>query len=83
MGWIHNYQGGDPDNKTSTVIAIHIIFPTLAFLALCLRLYARRYTGRSLWVDDYAALLTVLLILVRVGIVIEREFSIITTLQHG
>jgi Co/Zn/Cd efflux system component len=72
MAWIHNYQGGDTNDQTGTVIAIHILFPLLAFLAVCFRFLTRRWTGYSLWVDDYVALATAILILIRAGLVIAQ-----------
>lgn len=73
MTWVHNYQGGDQNNNINVLISIHAIFPAIAILAVCLRFYARKYTARSLWFDDYAALATALLLQLRAALVIARK----------
>ncbi|KAJ5605173.1 hypothetical protein N7510_010327 [Penicillium lagena] len=70
MTWIHNFHGHDPGDETVLIIAIDCVFPIIALLAVFLRFYARRFTNRSPWVDDYAALSSAILILGRAGLII-------------
>lgn len=73
MGWVYNLHKPDPNSKVAQVIAICLIFPLLAFLAVILRFYVRRRTERSLWVDDYAVLGSTILTFAYAGITIERQ----------
>jgi hypothetical protein len=73
MAWVHNLHKHDPDSTIPRVIAICVVLPTIAFLAVCLRLSIRMSTKRTPWVDDYAALVSVLLTIVYAGLVIFRE----------
>jgi RsiW-degrading membrane proteinase PrsW (M82 family) len=74
MTWVYNLHQADPDNKIGRVIAICVVFPTLALLAVCLRFYVRLTTKRSPWGDDYTVLASVLLTAVYGGLTIAREF---------
>ncbi|PKX95945.1 putative integral membrane protein (Pth11) [Aspergillus novofumigatus IBT 16806] len=56
MGWVYNLKTPDPHSQVPRVIAICLVFPIVAFLAVLLRLYVRIHTKRAGWVDDYAAL---------------------------
>ena len=73
MAWVHNLHENDPDSKIPRVIAICVVFPTVAFLAVCLRMSVRMSTKRTPWVDDYAVLVSVLLTIVYAGLVIARQ----------
>ncbi|CAL5869257.1 uncharacterized protein PFLUO_LOCUS3485 [Penicillium psychrofluorescens] len=70
MAWVHNFHGHDPEDETALIIAINLLFPILALSAVFLRFYVRRYTNRSPWVDDYAALSSAILTITRAGVVI-------------
>lgn len=72
MTWVHNFHGSVPNNEIAVVIVINLVFPILAFLAVCLRFYVRRRTNCSPWVDDYAVLASAILTLARGGLVIAR-----------
>ncbi|GIK06360.1 hypothetical protein Aspvir_002008 [Aspergillus viridinutans] len=56
MGWVYNLKTPDPHSQVPRVIAICLVFPIVAFLAVLLRLYVRVVTKRAGWVDDYASL---------------------------
>lgn len=75
MAWVHNFHGHDPEDETALIIAINLLFPILALSAVFLRFYVRRYTNRSPWVDDYAALSSAILTITRAGVVIACKFS--------
>ncbi|KAF4168424.1 hypothetical protein CNMCM6936_002519 [Aspergillus lentulus] len=61
MGWVYNLKTPDPHSQVPRVIAICLVFPIVAFLAVLLRLYVRIHTKRAGWVDDYAALFSSIL----------------------
>ena len=73
MPWVHNLHATDPNSQVPRVIAISLTFSITAFLAVCLRFYARFYVKRIVWVDDYAALAGALLTLAYAGLAVERE----------
>ncbi|OQD90411.1 hypothetical protein PENANT_c001G08835 [Penicillium antarcticum] len=72
MTWVHNLHKPDPDTKIGRVIAICVVFPTLALLAVCLRFYVRLTTKRTPWWDDYTVLASVLLTAVYGGLTIAQ-----------
>ncbi|KAF4249089.1 hypothetical protein CNMCM8057_007566 [Aspergillus fumigatus] len=61
MGWVYNLKTPDPHSQVPRVIAICLVFPIVAFLAVLLRLYVRIHTKRAAGVDDYAALFSSIL----------------------
>jgi hypothetical protein len=73
MTWVHNLHEHDPGSRISRVIAICVVFPTIAFLAVCLRMSVRMSTKRTPWVDDYAVIVSVVLTIVYAGLVISRQ----------
>lgn len=75
MAWVHNLHEHDPHSDIPRVITVCVVLPAIAFLAVCLRLGIRMNRKRTLWVDDYAALLSVLLTIVYAGITISRQFN--------
>ena len=77
MPWVHNLQDPDSHGGVRRVITICVVLPTLAFLAVCLRLGIRMSRKRTLWVDDYAALVSVLLTLTYAGISIARQSPVL------
>lgn len=83
MTWVYNLHSHDPGDETVLVIVVNLVFPILALLAVALRFYVRRFTNRSPWVDDYAALSSATLTLARAGIVIACEFSHILAVIRG
>ncbi|KAE8149172.1 hypothetical protein BDV25DRAFT_168015 [Aspergillus avenaceus] len=56
MGWVYNLETADPNSHIPRVIAISLVFPIFALLAVALRFYIRIHTKRSVWLDDYASL---------------------------
>lgn len=82
MGWVYNLKTPDPHSHVPRVIAISLAFPIAALLAVLLRLYARIYTKRAAWVDDYAALFSAILAIAYGGIAIARESSLPATVEH-
>ncbi|KAJ5770174.1 uncharacterized protein N7511_002225 [Penicillium nucicola] len=72
MTWVHNLHESDPDTKIGRVIAICVVFPVLALLAICLRFYVRLSTKRPAWWDDYTILASVLLTVVYGGLTIAQ-----------
>ncbi|CAG7966930.1 unnamed protein product [Penicillium salamii] len=68
MPWVHNLQDSDSHHGIRRVITICVVLPTIALLAVCLRLGIRMNRKRTLWVDDYAALISVLLTWTYAGI---------------
>lgn len=75
MGWVHNLHTPDPNSEVPRVIAICLVFPIVAFLAVCLRFYVRLRVQRKPWVDDYAVLASSILTFAYAGITIARELS--------
>jgi hypothetical protein len=73
MGWVYNLKTPDPHSQVPRVVAICLVFPIVAFLAVLLRLYVRVYTKRAGGVDDYAALFSSILALAYGAITIARE----------
>lgn len=73
MGWVYNLHTTDPDSDIPRVIAICLVFPIAAFLAVCLRFYVRLRTKRPPWWDDYAALIASALAIAYAGIGMNRE----------
>ncbi|CAG8150323.1 unnamed protein product [Penicillium salamii] len=72
MPWVHNLQDNDSHGGIRRVITICVVLPTIALLAVCLRLGIRMNRKRTLWVDDYAALISVLLTWAYAGISIAQ-----------
>ncbi|KAJ5836645.1 hypothetical protein N7447_002671 [Penicillium robsamsonii] len=72
MGWVYNLHETDPNSDIPRVIAICLVCSTLAFLAVCLRFYVRISNKRFPWIDDYAALVSLLLTLAYVGIAVAQ-----------
>ncbi|KAE8165061.1 hypothetical protein BDV40DRAFT_259305 [Aspergillus tamarii] len=62
MGWVYNLEKPDPHSEFGQVIAICVVFMIAALLAVALRFYIRIHTKRSLWLDDYAALYSALMV---------------------
>ncbi|KAE8343622.1 hypothetical protein BDV24DRAFT_161298 [Aspergillus arachidicola] len=62
MGWVYNLEKPDPHSDFGQVIAICLVFTIAAFLAIVLRFYIRIHTKRSLWLDDYAALYSAIMV---------------------
>ncbi|KAE8358530.1 hypothetical protein BDV27DRAFT_150364 [Aspergillus caelatus] len=62
MGWVYNLEKPDPHSDFGQVIAICLVFTIAALLAVALRFYIRIHTKRSLWLDDYAALYSALMV---------------------
>ncbi|KOC12465.1 integral membrane protein [Aspergillus flavus AF70] len=62
MGWVYNLEKPDPHSDFGQVIAICLVFTIAAFLAIILRFYIRIHTKRSLWLDDYAALYSAIMV---------------------
>jgi hypothetical protein len=73
MGWVYNLKTPDPLSQVPRVIAICLVFPIVAFLAVLLRLYVRVYTKRAGGVDDYAALFSSILALAYGAITIAQS----------
>ncbi|KAJ5512517.1 hypothetical protein N7463_002069 [Penicillium fimorum] len=72
MGWVYNLHETDPNSDIPRVIAICLVCSTLAFLAVCLRFYVRISNKRFPWIDDYAALVSLLLTLAYAGIAVAQ-----------
>ncbi|KAB8073515.1 hypothetical protein BDV29DRAFT_175256 [Aspergillus leporis] len=62
MGWVYNLETPDPKSEINQVIAISLVFPIAALLAVALRFYIRIHTKRSVWLDDYAALYSAVMV---------------------
>ncbi|KAE8331904.1 hypothetical protein BDV39DRAFT_200560 [Aspergillus sergii] len=62
MGWVYNLEKPDPHSDFGQVVAICLVFTIAAFLAIVLRFYIRIHTKRSLWLDDYAALYSAIMV---------------------
>ncbi|KAB8274994.1 hypothetical protein BDV30DRAFT_248024 [Aspergillus minisclerotigenes] len=62
MGWVYNLETPDPHSDFGQIIAICLVFTIAAFLAIVLRFYIRIHTKRSLWLDDYAALYSAIMV---------------------
>ncbi|KAE8379333.1 hypothetical protein BDV26DRAFT_169359 [Aspergillus bertholletiae] len=62
MGWVHNLEKPDPHSEVSQVIAVSLVFTIIALLAVALRFYIRIHTKRPLWLDDYAALYSAVMV---------------------
>ncbi|RHZ59823.1 putative integral membrane protein (Pth11) [Aspergillus thermomutatus] len=73
MGWVYNLKTPDPHSHVTRVIAICLVFPLLAFLAVILRLYVRIHTKRAAWLDDYASLFSAILALAYGAIAIAQS----------
>ncbi|KAF7158072.1 hypothetical protein CNMCM5623_002584 [Aspergillus felis] len=73
MGWVYNLETPDPNSQVPRVIAISLVFPIVAFLAVLLRLYVRIYTKRAGWVDDYASLFSSILAIAYGAITIAQS----------
>ncbi|EAW15669.1 putative integral membrane protein (Pth11) [Aspergillus fischeri NRRL 181] len=73
MGWVYNLKTPDPHSQVPRVIAICLVFPIVAFLAVLLRLYVRIHTKRAGWVDDYAALFSSILAIAYGAIAIAQS----------
>lgn len=75
MGWVYNLEKPDPHSDFGQVIAICLVFTIAAFLAIILRFYIRIHTKRSLWLDDYAALYSAIMVAGYCASSILREWS--------
>ncbi|GIJ90036.1 hypothetical protein Asppvi_008985 [Aspergillus pseudoviridinutans] len=73
MGWVYNLKTPDPHSHVPRVIAICLVFPIVAFLAVLLRLYVRIHTKRAGWVDDYASLFSSILAIAYGAIAIAQS----------
>ncbi|KAB8232066.1 putative integral membrane protein (Pth11) [Aspergillus alliaceus] len=62
MGWVYNLEKSDPHSEIPQVVAICVVFPFAALVAVALRFYIRIQTKRSLWLDDYAALYSAVIV---------------------
>ena len=60
---------------SSRVIAINVVFPVAALLAVAFRFFVRLRLKRTPWVDDYASLSSAVLVAVYGAIAIAREFA--------
>lgn len=65
----------DPNNRVPRVIAINVVFPVAALLAVAFRFFVRLRLKRTPWVDDYASLSSAVLVAVYGAIAIAREFA--------
>ncbi|KAF7591206.1 hypothetical protein BBP40_001865 [Aspergillus hancockii] len=72
MGWVYNLEKPDPHSEINQVIAISVVFPIAALLAVVLRFYIRIHTNRSVWLDDYAALYSAVMVSGYSGITIAQ-----------
>lgn len=73
MTWVYNLSSPDPHSHVPRMIAINLIFPLLAVLAVAFRFFVRFRLKRTPWVDDYAALSSAVLVAVYGGLAIARE----------
>ena len=73
--WVYNLDSPDPDTQVPRVIAINVVFPVAALLAVAFRFIVRLRLKRTPWVDDYAALSSAVLVAVYAAIAIAREFN--------
>ncbi|GFF76847.1 hypothetical protein IFM53868_01942 [Aspergillus udagawae] len=73
MGWVYNLKTPDPHSQVPRVIAICLVFPIVAFLAVLLRLYVRVHTKRAGGVDDYASLFSSILAIAYGAIAIAQS----------
>lgn len=83
MGWVYNLKTPDPHSQVPRVIAICLVFPIVAFLAVLLRLYVRIHTKRAAGVDDYAALFSSILAIAYGAISIARPICRRSRLHTG
>jgi hypothetical protein len=74
MGWVYNLETPDPKSEINQVIAISLVFPIAALLAVALRFYIRIHTKRSVWLDDYAALYSAVMVSGYGGNTIARKW---------
>lgn len=64
MGWVHNLDNSNVPSSAPHMIAVVSTFSILALLAVALRFYARYFTNRKPWIDDYTALVSVVCVFV-------------------
>ncbi|KAE8348187.1 hypothetical protein BDV28DRAFT_164873 [Aspergillus coremiiformis] len=62
MSWVYNLERPDPNSDTLEVITICLVFPITALVAVALRFFIRIHTKRSIWLDDYAALYSAVMV---------------------
>ncbi|GAM42577.1 integral membrane protein [Talaromyces pinophilus] len=72
MGWVYNLETPNAPTNAPRLIAIVSVFSIAALLAVLLRFYARFFTNRKPWVDDYTALVSVVLLIVYSGLAIGQ-----------
>uniref|UniRef100_A0A093V2E9 Rhodopsin domain-containing protein n=1 Tax=Talaromyces marneffei PM1 TaxID=1077442 RepID=A0A093V2E9_TALMA len=58
MGWVYNLATPNAPTNAPQLVAILSIFAIAALLAVLLRFYARFYTNRKPWIDDYTSLVS-------------------------
>ncbi|KAL3708482.1 hypothetical protein TMatcc_006466 [Talaromyces marneffei ATCC 18224] len=63
MGWVYNLATPNAPTNAPQLVAILSIFAIAALLAVLLRFYARFYTNRKPWIDDYTSLVSTLLLI--------------------
>lgn len=68
MGWVYNLETPNAPTNAPRLIAIVSVFSIAALLAVLLRFYARFFTNRKPWLDDYTALVSVVGILTTIGL---------------
>ena len=73
--WVNHLDLPDPNNRVPRVIAINVVFPVAALLAVAFRFFVRLRLKRTPWVDDYASLSSAVLVAVYGAIAIAREFA--------
>lgn len=73
MTWVYNLASPDPNSDVSLVIAISLVFPVLALLAVGFRFFVRIRLKRTPWYDDYTVLSSALLVAAYGAVAIARE----------
>lgn len=73
MTWVYNLASPDPNSEVPRVIAICLVFPVLALLAVAFRFFVRIRMKRTPWYDDYTVLSSALLVAAYGGVSIGRE----------
>lgn len=63
----------DPPSLANAIIAVSVVFLALMLIALTVRIYTKWILLRSLWWDDYTALIAAVGSIVHFGVSIQRE----------
>lgn len=74
MTWVYNLASPDPKSEVPRVIAICLVFPVVALLAVAFRFFVRLRLKRTPWLDDYAVLSSALLVAAYGAVTIARTF---------